>query len=117
MNVFDSVLHDFRFFTSYRGRSVILLLLGSIVFSLSHLVLLVVSVTLFSFGFIYMILSFIPTAFSAKPIVENWQNWQEYSAEGLDLDRPMNQKNSIDNATRLKLSMIERPPSCILKPV
>lgn len=36
-----------------------------------------------------MILSFIPSIFLPKPVTENWQNWQEYSAEGLGLDRPV----------------------------
>ncbi|RCH89822.1 hypothetical protein CU097_011608 [Rhizopus azygosporus] len=41
------------------------------------------------------------------PVTESWQNWQEYSAEGLDLDRPS--EGMVDNAARLKLSMIEKP--------
>ncbi|GAA5807856.1 hypothetical protein MFLAVUS_001235 [Mucor flavus] len=67
-----------------------------------------------SFGLIYMAISFIPSFPIPKPIIENWQNWQEYSAEGLDLDRP---KNNVDNAAaRLRKSMIEIPQHSKLNP-
>ncbi|ORE22856.1 hypothetical protein BCV71DRAFT_171131 [Rhizopus microsporus] len=58
-------------------------------------------------GCIYFILSFISSCPVPRPVTESWQNWQEYSAEGLDLDRPS--EGMVDNAARLKLSMIEKP--------
>ncbi|KAI8068949.1 hypothetical protein BDF21DRAFT_425805 [Thamnidium elegans] len=103
----------FGLFTLYRGKSIIFLLLGSIIFSTLHVFILVAGIVNLSFGLIYMTISFIPSFPLPKPIIENWQNWQEYSAEGLDLDRP---KNNFDNAARLRKSMIEIPQHSKLNP-
>lgn len=39
-------------------------------------------------GLVYMIMSFIHSFPPPNPIVINWQNWKDFSAEGLDLARP-----------------------------
>ena len=39
-------------------------------------------------GFMYIILSFVSSFPPPNPIVINWQNWKDFSAEGLDLERP-----------------------------
>ena len=42
-----------------------------------------------SLGLVYMIMSFIIPSFPPpNPISINWQNWKDFSAEGLDLARP-----------------------------
>ncbi|KAI8988280.1 hypothetical protein BDF20DRAFT_814866 [Mycotypha africana] len=62
----DIPIYYFRIFTLYRGPGILNL----------------------SFGVIYFILSFVPGAPTPRHANENWQNWKEYSAEGLDLERP-----------------------------
>lgn len=39
-------------------------------------------------GMIHMILSFVPSFPPPNPVMINWQNWKDFSAEGLDLARP-----------------------------
>ncbi|EIE82343.1 hypothetical protein RO3G_07048 [Rhizopus delemar RA 99-880] len=64
-------------------------------------------------GLLYWIISFLPSCPCPKSAIESWQNWQEYSAEGMDLDKP---DTGVDNATRLKLSMIDKPLKAKLDP-
>lgn len=68
--------------------------MGSIILSSNtHPFLLAAGILHLVFGNIYIILSFIPTTPIPKPTNENWQNWKEYSAEGLDLERPTRNEN------------------------
>ncbi|KAG2192662.1 hypothetical protein INT46_011229 [Mucor plumbeus] len=107
---FDIVSYYFRFLTLYRGRASLLILLGSIILSSNaHSFLLATGILNLVFGAIYIILSFIPTTPIPKPVNENWQNWKEYSAEGLDLERPTRNEDILDNASKLKMSMLEKP--------
>lgn len=40
-------------------------------------------------GLVYIIMSFItPEFIPPNPMTINWQNWKDFSAEGLDLSRP-----------------------------
>lgn len=62
--------------------------LGGIIFSLLHPFILFTASADLTMGLGYMLISFFPSTPSPRTMIENWQNWQEYSAEGLDLDRP-----------------------------
>ncbi|KAI9259882.1 hypothetical protein BY458DRAFT_576893 [Sporodiniella umbellata] len=73
-----------------------------------HTFLLAIGILDLLIGALYGLLSFLSACPQPRPAIENWQNWQEYSSEGMDLDRPMERKG-MDNATRLKQSMIEKP--------
>ncbi|KAI9359782.1 hypothetical protein BD770DRAFT_442374 [Pilaira anomala] len=87
-------------------------LLGGIIFSLLHPFILFTASADLIMGLVYMLLSFFPSTPFPRTMIENWQNWQEYSAEGLDLDRPERKNNDVDddNAARLRKSMLETPP-------
>ncbi|CAO3703169.1 unnamed protein product [Rhizopus stolonifer] len=106
IKTFDIVVNNFKFVSTLGGKCVLLLLIGSVVISNTRTFLLVTGILDLLFGLFYLILSFTSTCPMPKPVAENWQNWQEYSAEGMDLDRP---NEGMDNATRLKLSMVEKP--------
>ncbi|PHZ09053.1 uncharacterized protein RHIMIDRAFT_51900 [Rhizopus microsporus ATCC 52813] len=77
-----------RLVLTHKGKGLLLILLGSVVISNSHTFLLATGILDLIIGCIYFILSFISSCPVPRPVTESWQNWQEYSAEGLDLDRP-----------------------------
>ncbi|GAN08456.1 hypothetical protein MAM1_0205c07968 [Mucor ambiguus] len=115
---FDMAVYYFRFFTLYRGRAMLAILLGSIVLSNSeHLFLLAAGILNLVFGLTYLVLSFIPQTPVPRPVYDNWQNWKEYSAEGLDLERPVDSSNMMDSANRLKMSMLEKPQQSKVNPI
>lgn len=62
--------------------------LGSVVISNKHTFLLVTGILNLLIGLLYWIISFLPSCPCPKSATESWQNWQEYSAEGMDLDKP-----------------------------
>ncbi|ORY93874.1 COPI associated protein-domain-containing protein [Syncephalastrum racemosum] len=102
IKTFEISLYYFRFLSVYRGRGMIFIFFGCLV--LDENVLGITAGTLtFAMGLIYMIMSFIPTAFPPpNAIVINWQNWKDFSAEGLDLARPKHMSIESSIAIRLK---------------
>ncbi|KAF1807721.1 COPI associated protein-domain-containing protein [Mucor lusitanicus] len=111
----DMAVYYFKFLTLYRGRAmlVIFIILGNS----EHSFLLAAGILNLMFGLLYLVLSFIPQTPIPRPVYDNWQNWKEYSAEGLDLERPANDSNMMDNAARLKMSMLEKPQQSKINPV
>ncbi|KAI9322407.1 hypothetical protein BX666DRAFT_1894554 [Dichotomocladium elegans] len=85
---FDISFEYFRFLSIYRGRSMVFIFFGCLV--LDNSVVNIVAGTLnLTMGSVYMIMSFITPAFvPPNPVSINWQNWKDFSAEGLDLPRP-----------------------------
>ncbi|KAI7852991.1 hypothetical protein BDC45DRAFT_570530 [Circinella umbellata] len=78
------------FLATYRGRnkSILNIVAGTLNLSL---------------GLVYMIMSFIIPSFPPpNPISINWQNWKDFSAEGLDLARPKHLSVESHVAIRLK---------------
>ncbi|KAG0745694.1 hypothetical protein G6F57_009018 [Rhizopus arrhizus] len=110
---FHIILDLFKLALTHKGKSLILILLGSVVISNKHTFLLVTGILNLLIGLLYWIISFLPSCPCPKSATESWQNWQEYSAEGMDLDKP---DTGVDNATRLKLSMIDKPLKAKLDP-
>ncbi|KAG2222620.1 hypothetical protein INT45_008284 [Circinella minor] len=90
------------FLATYRGRSLIFIFFGCLI--LDKGVLNIVAGTLnLSLGLVYMIMSFIIPSFPPpNPISINWQNWKDFSAEGLDLARPKHLSVESHVAIRLK---------------
>ncbi|KAI8099799.1 COPI associated protein-domain-containing protein [Halteromyces radiatus] len=83
----DISLTYFRFVSIYSGRGMIFIFFGCI--SLDFGVLNIVTGTLcLVFGCIYIILSFVTNFPPPNAMIINWQNWKDFSAEGLDLARP-----------------------------
>ncbi|KAL9549929.1 hypothetical protein MBANPS3_004987 [Mucor bainieri] len=114
----DMAVYYFRFFTLYRGRALLLILLGSIILGNNeHAFLLAAGILNLVFGLVYLVLSFVPQTPIPRPVYDNWQNWKEYSAEGLDLERPADDSDMMDSATRLKMSMLEKPQQSKINPI
>ncbi|CDS03027.1 hypothetical protein LRAMOSA00429 [Lichtheimia ramosa] len=78
----------FYFLATYRGRGLIFIFFGCLV--LDDTVVNIVAGTLnLTMGLVYIIMSFItPEFIPPNPMTINWQNWKDFSAEGLDLSRP-----------------------------
>ncbi|KAI7864609.1 COPI associated protein-domain-containing protein [Spinellus fusiger] len=91
-------LDYFLFLSLYRGRGMILIFFGCLV--LDTAVVNIIAGTLnLSFGFMYIIMSYLSRYPCLKPIVINWQNWNDFSAEGLDLIRPKTTHSMLDAQT------------------
>ncbi|KAI8136666.1 COPI associated protein-domain-containing protein [Fennellomyces sp. T-0311] len=90
------------FLATYRGRSMVFIFFGCLVLDTS--VVNIVAGTLnLAMGLVYMIMSFIIPSFPPpNPISINWQNWKDFSAEGLDLARPKHISVESNMAIRLK---------------
>ncbi|KAI8877972.1 hypothetical protein K501DRAFT_288120 [Backusella circina FSU 941] len=83
----EKISSNVQFNTNYRGRGVIIGLFGCIVLG-SHVFLLVAGILDLIFGFACIVFSFLSALPAPKSIINNWQNWEDFCAEGLDLDRP-----------------------------
>jgi hypothetical protein len=46
-------------------------------------------------GLVYVIMSFLSNFPQPNPITINWRNWNDFSAEGLDLPHPRNRNNHV----------------------
>ncbi|KAJ2964378.1 hypothetical protein NQZ79_g579 [Umbelopsis isabellina] len=65
-------------------------------------------------GLFYVILSFISSIPPPNSLVINWQNWKDFSAEGLDIVRPRN--STLESAAAIHLKGPPRPSSSIIPP-
>ncbi|KAI8367563.1 COPI associated protein-domain-containing protein [Radiomyces spectabilis] len=83
----EIALQYFRFLSIYKGRGMILIFFGCLVLDFGVANIIAGTLNL-GFGFAYMILSYVSSFPPPNPIMINWQNWKDFSAEGLDLARP-----------------------------
>ncbi|KAI8577680.1 hypothetical protein K450DRAFT_251220 [Umbelopsis ramanniana AG] len=103
----------FRFMCIYRGRGLIFFFFGCLVLGEEVLNIIVGTLTL-SWGLFYIILSFIASIPPPNSLVINWQNWKDFSAEGLDLSRPRN--STIESVAAIQLKGPPRPSSSMAQP-
>jgi hypothetical protein len=72
-----------------------------IVFSFGCLVLdigivnITVGILVLATGLMYVTTSFVSNFPQPNPITINWRNWNDFSAEGLDLPHPRNRNNHV----------------------
>ncbi|KAG2196227.1 hypothetical protein INT47_007654, partial [Mucor saturninus] len=82
--------HTYFFFLStYRGRGLIMIFFGCLVLDYG-IVNIVVGTLVLATGLLYIIMSFLSNFPQQHPITINWRNWNDFSAEGLDLPHPRN---------------------------
>lgn len=65
-------------------------------------------------GLFYVILSFISSIPPPNSLVINWQNWKDFSAEGLDISRPRH--STLESAAAIQLKAPSRPTSSMAQP-
>ncbi|KAG2183328.1 hypothetical protein INT43_006333 [Umbelopsis isabellina] len=103
----------FRFLCIYRGRGLVFFFFGCLVLAKDVLNIIVGTLTL-CLGLFYVILSFISSIPPPNSLVINWQNWKDFSAEGLDILRPRN--STLESAAAIHLKGPPRPTSSIIPP-
>ncbi|KAI9018077.1 COPI associated protein-domain-containing protein [Phycomyces nitens] len=91
----------FPFLSLYRGRGMVLIFFGCLVLDVAVVNIIAGTLNL-AFGFLYIIMSYIPSYPPLRPIGINWQNWKDFSAEGLDLIGPKHMAIESNVAMRLK---------------
>ncbi|KAI9306050.1 COPI associated protein-domain-containing protein [Cunninghamella echinulata] len=92
----------FRFLSLYSGRGLIFIFFGCI--ALDSGVLNIISATIFFvFGCLFIILQYVPSFPPPIAMSINWQNWKDYSAEGLDLTRPNDYHHTVEVTFYLNL--------------
>ncbi|CAO3623539.1 unnamed protein product [Mucor hiemalis] len=74
----------FFFLSTYRGRGLVMIFFGCLVLDVG-IVNIVVGTLVLVAGLLYIILSFLSNFPQPHPITINWRNWNDFSAEGLDL--------------------------------
>ncbi|KAI8059035.1 COPI associated protein-domain-containing protein [Gilbertella persicaria] len=81
---FEFSYHYFYFLSTYRGRGFLMVFFGCLVLD-TGIVNIVVGTLVLAAGLLYIILSFTSNFPPPNPITINWRNWNDFSAEGLDL--------------------------------
>ncbi|KAI8340605.1 COPI associated protein-domain-containing protein [Chlamydoabsidia padenii] len=97
----------FRFVSIYSGRGILFIFFGCIVLDTSVLNIIAGTLCLV-FGCMYIILSFVSNFPPPNAMIINWQNWKDFSAEGLDLIRPSDSPPGAESKTASYL--IHHPP-------
>ncbi|KAI8881655.1 hypothetical protein K501DRAFT_300527 [Backusella circina FSU 941] len=80
--------HYFLFLSTHRGRGFMMIFFGCLVLD-NSIINIVVGTVVLAVGFTYIVLSFLSHFPQPHPITVNWRNWSDFSAEGLDLPRPI----------------------------
>ncbi|GAA5817598.1 hypothetical protein MFLAVUS_011146 [Mucor flavus] len=76
------------------GRGLIMVFFGCLVLDFG-IVNIVVGTLVLATGLLYIIMSFLSNFPQPHPITINWRNWNDFSAEGLDLPHPRNINNHV----------------------
>ncbi|KAI9252053.1 COPI associated protein-domain-containing protein [Helicostylum pulchrum] len=84
----------FFFLSTYRGRGLIMVFFGCLVLDFG-IVNIVVGTLVLATGLLYIIMSFLSNFPQPHPITINWRNWNDFSAEGLDLPHHRNINNHV----------------------
>ncbi|KAI9363601.1 COPI associated protein-domain-containing protein [Pilaira anomala] len=87
INEFQEIQFSYTYFfflSTYRGRGLIMVFFGCLVLDFG-IVNIVVGTLLLATGLLYIIMSFLSNFPQPHPITINWRNWNDFSAEGLDL--------------------------------
>ncbi|KAI8635910.1 COPI associated protein-domain-containing protein [Parasitella parasitica] len=84
MREFQISYKYFYFLSTYRGRGLVMIFFGCLVLDLG-IVNIVVGTLVLATGLLYVIMSFLSHFPQPNPITINWRNWNDFSAEGLDL--------------------------------
>ncbi|CEI87616.1 hypothetical protein RMCBS344292_02026 [Rhizopus microsporus] len=79
----------FYFLTTHRGRGFIMIFFGCLVLDV-NIINIVAGTLVLATGLLYIILSFLSNFPQPQPLYVNWRNWNDISAEGLDLSRSRN---------------------------
>ncbi|GAN05087.1 hypothetical protein MAM1_0081c04556 [Mucor ambiguus] len=94
MREFQFSFTYFYFLTTYRGRGLVMIFFGCLVLD-TGIVNIVVGTLVLATGLLYVIMSFLSHFPQPNPITINWRNWNDFSAEGLDLPHPRNMNNTV----------------------